>query len=318
MRRIFFIFFALAALAGAVLALIGRLIARRENVDWRDAALPGKIADIDGVGIHYIDKGHGPAVVLVHGFGGHTFSFRHTISALATDHRVVAVDLMGFGYSERPANADYSLTAQATRVLRLMDALGIDSAVALGHSMGGEVVMRMAALSPERVEKLILVASVSSDRLPSLPATPLLKPFLPALARLTSHLLLRRSVYDRTFITLEMREGYLAPMRIRGSRDGLYQMLRDGRKDKKVDFSRITQPVLLLSAAAEKIVPGFALARIRSRLPQAEVVVIENAGHLLLEEQPDACNAAILNFLTPHVDAPETETEAIDGGRVPA
>jgi len=315
MRRIFFLFF---ALAGAVLALIARLIARRENVDWRDASPPGQIADIDGVGIHYIDQGHGPAVVLVHGFGGHTFSFRHAIPALASDHRVVAVDLMGFGYSERPANADYSLTAQATRVLRLMDALGIDSAVALGHSMGGEVVMRMAALAPKRVEKLILVASVSGDRLPSLPPTPLLKPFLPALGRLTGRLMLRRSVYDRTFITPEMREGYLAPMRIRGSRDGLYQMLRDGRKDKKIDFSRITQPVLLVWAAAEKVVPGFALARLQKRLPQAEVVVIESAGHLLLEEQPDACNAAIGNFLTPHAGSPEVQPAPIDGGRVPA
>ena len=56
MRRIFLVFFALAALVGAVLALIGRLIARRENVNWRDASLPGQIADVDGAGIHYLER----------------------------------------------------------------------------------------------------------------------------------------------------------------------------------------------------------------------------------------------------------------------
>ena len=297
MRRIFLVFFALAALVGAVLALIGRLIARRENVNWRDASLPGQIADVDGAGIHYLERGSGPAIVLIHGFGGHTFSFRHIVPALAVDHRVVAVDLMGFGYSERPANADYSLTAQAHRVLKLMDILGIERAAALGHSMGGEVVMRMASIAPERVGRLILAASVSGDRPPTLPTTPLIKPLLPAMVRLTSRLMLRRSVYDRSFITPEIREGYAAPTRIRGSVDGLYQMLRDGRKDKKIDFSRITQPVLVLWAAGEKLVPGWGLGRIQKRLPQAEVVVVSEAGHLLLEERPEECNAAVRRFL---------------------
>ena len=318
MRRLLFPFLAFVAAVAGVIALISRLIRRREAIDWRDASVPGRIAEIDGAGIHYLDEGSGAAVILIHGFGGHTFSFRHTIPALARDYRVIAVDLMGFGYSERPANADYSLTAHATRVLRLMDHLGIDRAAAVGHSMGGEVLMRMASMAPDRIARLVLAGSVSGDRLPSLPVTPLIKPFLPATARLTSHLTRRRSVYDPSHFTPEVREAYLAPMRVKGSVNGLYQILRDGRNDGKIDYSPITQPVLVLWAAGEKIVPKVALRKIREHLPQSEVVTIDNAGHLLLEEQPDVCNAAIRRFLT----TPSAEKEAVpvkvDEGAVPA
>ena len=318
MRLVLAVLFALSAVVSAVLAGISRLIRRRETIDWRDAAILGRIAEIDGVGIHYIEQGKGPAVLLIHGFGGHTFSFRHTIPALARDYRVIAVDLMGFGYSERPANADYSLTAHATRVLHLMDHLGIDRATAVGHSMGGEVAMRMASMAPDRVVRLVLAGSVSGDRLPSLPVTPLAKPFLPAMTRFTSLITLRRSVHDPSHFTPEVREAYLAPMRLKGSINGLYQILHDGRSDKKIDYSRITQPVLVLWADEEKIVPRVALRKIQQHLPQSEVVTIDNAGHLLLEEQPDACNAVIRRFLA----APPTEADAVpvtlDEGAVPA
>jgi pimeloyl-ACP methyl ester carboxylesterase len=309
MRLLLIGFFAVIALVAAVIAAISRVISRREKIEWRDADLPGNVSEIDGVGIHYTDQGSGPPVVLVHGFGGHTFSFRHTIPDLASEYRVVAVDLLGFGYSERAESADYSLTAQANRVLRLMDRLGIERAAVLGHSMGGEVAMRMAAMEPERVERLVLAASVSGDRIPTLPPTPLIKPFLPAFARLTSRVMLRRAVAHPAYLTPEVREGYLAPMRIKGSMDGLYQIIRDGRQDEKIDFSRITQPVLVLWGEKEKLVPGVALRRIQERLPQAEVVYVEDAGHLLLEEQPDSSNAAIRGFLA---SSPERERPGVD------
>jgi pimeloyl-ACP methyl ester carboxylesterase len=312
-------FFAFIALVSAALAVISRLIARRETIDWRDAQVAGKIAEIDGVGLHYVDRGSGPAVLLIHGFGGHTFSFRYTIPALEREYRVIAVDLMGFGFSERPADADYSLAAHAERVLRLMDHLGIEKAAAVGHSMGGEVVMRMASIAPDRIARLVLAGSVSGDRVPTLPTTPLVKPFLPAMARLVSRLTLKRSVDDPSFITQEMKEGYLAPMRIKGSMDGLYQILRDGRGDGKIDFTRITQPVLILWADNERIVPGVALSRLQKRFPSAGVVIIEDAGHLLLEEQPEACNQAILEFFAaPSRPVQETAAVAVDEGVVHA
>jgi pimeloyl-ACP methyl ester carboxylesterase len=133
---------AIAAVGGAIATVVALrwLRRRREDLDWRSARPPGEIVEVDGVPLHYIERGAGSkAAVLIHGFLGHTFSFRHLIPELANDHRVVAVDLKGFGYSSRPKKSDYSLTEQARLVTRLMDKLGIDWASVVGHSLGASV-----------------------------------------------------------------------------------------------------------------------------------------------------------------------------------
>lgn len=285
---------ALAAV-GSVLTLRW-LLRSEETVDWHDAIRDRTVAYIDGAGVHYIEAGEGPAVMLIHGFGGHTFSYRHTIPALAKHYRVVALDLKGFGYSERPKDSDYSLSAQAGLVLGLMDHLGIQKASLVGHSMGGEIVMRVASSHPDRVEKLVLAASVSGERFPTLPPVPLIKPFMSALGRLTARFLLKRGFYDRTKLTDEVREGYRQPKRVRGFNDGIYRMMRDMRHDPPIAYERITHPVLIMWARAEKL-PGLILTRLQKHLPHAEVRYVEKAGHLLLEEQPGVCNQMILRFL---------------------
>jgi pimeloyl-ACP methyl ester carboxylesterase len=289
------------AFVGALLALV-RLLRPREPTRWEDADKPGRVTEVeepDGgtVGIHHVEQGSGPPVVLIHGFGGHTYTFRYLAPDLSKDHRVVALDLKGFGYSERPAHGDYSLGAQAALVTGLMDQLGIEKASLVGHSMGGAVAMKVASVHPERVARLVLAASVSGDSPPMAPAW-LVRPFLPVLARLVSRRLLRMSVYDASTITDEMREAYTRPMAIKGSMRGLYQMLRDARKGAPIDYSRLDQPTLLLNAARERVVPAWMSQRIQRGLPHAEVVTVQRAGHLLLEEQPEACSAAIRDFLT--------------------
>jgi pimeloyl-ACP methyl ester carboxylesterase len=293
MRRVII---AVTAIGSALLAL-SRLVRRREDIDWRDAEVPGRIATIDGVGIHYIERGNGPPIVLIHGFGGHTFSFRYLIPDLATDHRVVALDLKGFGYSERPPKSDYSLGEQARLVVGLMDALGIERAALIGHSMGGEVAMRVAVGWPERVERLVLAASISGERFPSLPLLPIIKPFLRLFARLFGRRVYKRMFYDRQLATADVLDAYRAPSRIRGSSDISYAVMRDVRRDKTVDFKRIKQAVLILWASHDRIVPRWVLGRLRRRLPEAEVVKVVRAGHLLLEERPDECSASIRRFL---------------------
>ena len=299
---------AIAAVGGAVAAVASFrwLTRRREDIDWRTVKPPGQIIDVDGVPMHYIERGTGPAVVLIHGFLGHTYDFRHLIPELAKDHRVVAVDLKGFGYSGRPKKSDYSLTEQARLVTRLMDKLAIDRASIVGHSMGGEVVMRMAAAWPERVDRIVLAASVSGDRIPMPPVTPLIKPILWLFARIFGRRIFRRQFYDPRKATKEALEAYRRPLRTKGTGDAIYQLLRDGQREKRVDHSRITQPVLILWASHERILPRWVLSRLRKHFPRAEVVTIDRAGHLLLEEQPEASNAAIRRFLTGAPTAPET------------
>lgn len=297
MQRLLITMSALIAALIAVLLAVSRFLARRECVAWEDASKPGKVIDVKGVPIHYLDEGSGPAVVLIHGFGGHTFSYRHQIATLSRDHRVVALDLLGYGYSGRTVDADYSLTAQASRVLGLMDALGIEQAALVGHSMGGAVAMRVAEESTDRVDRLALVASVSGDAAPRFRGFGVIRPLLPLLSHIAKDRILRASFSDHSKITAEIRDAYIAPMRISGSMDGLRRIMADAQRDEPIKYERITQPTLILWGEDERLLPGFTLDRLRQRLPHAEVVTVLAAGHLLLEEQPEACSRVLREFL---------------------
>lgn len=308
-----------AATIGAIVAFLTSLrwlVRRRETTSWSDANRPGEVVIVDGVGVHYVEKGRrdAPAIVMVHGFGGHTFSFRHQIAAFSSQYRVVAIDLKGFGYTERQAGGDYSLTGQAQLLLGTMDALGIERAVLVGHSMGGEVVMRAAAMAPDRVEKLILVASVPGDRLPTLPRIGFMRPVAMAATRLLSISAWRRMFYDRSKLDLTaIRNAYLAPLRIEGTEDALWDMYADARRDKPIAYKRITAPVLILWAEKERVLPfaSRSLKLLRKHFPNAEVVTVPETGHLVLEENPAAANAAIRRFLGAG-EAPTPDGETVD------
>lgn len=312
------VWIALAAIVVAVIAIWRFLLGRREELDWHDVSKPGRLIEVDGETLHYIDEGSGPAIVLIHGFGGHTYSYRSLIPDLARDHRVVALDLLGFGYSQRISGADHSHEAQASRVVRLMDSLGIAAASLVGHSMGGEIAMRVAASNPRRVDRLVLAASVSGDRIPALPPTPLMRPFLRALSRLFGKRMLRRSFYDPSRVTEEVWQAYHRPATIRGSMDGLYKIMKDTRHDPPVQYSRITAPVLLMSAEHERIIPIWMSRRLREHFPSAEHVVISDAGHVLIEECPDESIAVLRRFLASELESQVAQHVSVDSVAGPA
>ncbi|MEX0750458.1 MAG: alpha/beta hydrolase [Dehalococcoidia bacterium] len=298
--------FALAGIAaGAALLRRGGL---REDLEWQELEKPGHIIDIDGYGVHIVEQGVGRAIVFIHGFGGQTFQYRHQLPYFARNHRVIAVDLKGFGYSERDANAGLSHTDQVAMLHSLLERLGIDHAVIVGHSMGGAVAQRFAAGHPAMVDALVLVAAMPADRRPRrapLPAFALL-PVLPLLARVAASRLLKYGFHDAANLTQEVREEYLRPARIKGSMYGLTKMMQDARSDLAVDLSRVTMPILLLYGAHDPVAPLSMAQQIRARIPRARLTVIERAAHLLLEERPDECNRAIGHFLRESVPAATT------------
>ena len=155
----------IAALVGSVLAalnLLARYAAgKREDLDLATAGAPGLFIDIDGRRVHHVEAGKGEPVLLIHGWNGSTFDMRYTIPELAQHYRVIAPDLLGYGYSARPADGDYSLRGQAEFIGRVMDQLGVARTTVLGHSMGGAIAMQFALLHPDRVDRLVLVDSAT-------------------------------------------------------------------------------------------------------------------------------------------------------------
>ena len=319
--RKFTVLLAAIAAATVVAAVPARKFFRsREDTAWRDAERPGRIVSVDGVGLHYVEQappvgGDAPTIVMIHGFGGNTFSYRHQIVDLAQDYRCVAIDLKGFGYSERPDGGDYSLTAQARLVLGAMDALGIDKATLIGQSMGGEVVMRLAGMAPDRVERMILAASVPGKRMPIVPRLSFMRRLIDPIAKLVAESSWRRLFYDRSRPDLaQIRAEYEKPARIYGTSRTVWEMWEGIRHDERIDFAALRQPVLILWAEKERILPlpGRSLRWLQAQLPQAITEHIPASGHMLLEEQPVIVNRAIRRFLdgVPAEDAASVDAAA--------
>ena len=118
-------------------------------------------SELDGYRMRYLRGGSGPPLLLLHGLLGYSFSWRFALPALAEKATVYAVDMPGAGFSDRPANPTGGFRAHAERLLRFLDNVGVESCDLLGTSHGGAIAMRAAALAPERVRSLILVAPVN-------------------------------------------------------------------------------------------------------------------------------------------------------------
>jgi len=123
----------------------------------------GATADANGIKTNYLEAGAGDPVVLIHGSGPGVTSYanwRLVLPALAENFRVLAPDMVGFGFSERPANTEYGIQTWADQVVGLMDTLELLKAHLVGNSFGGAIALRIAAQHPDRVGKLVLMGSM--------------------------------------------------------------------------------------------------------------------------------------------------------------
>src|SRR5258705_5519646 len=150
----------------------GKLLTRPRDVDWEKNrevvfhAEHSRFAEVDGVSVHYQEAGEkeAPALVLIHGFASSTLVWSKVFLKLAeVGFRVIVPDLLGYGYSGKPRNGEYTIEAQARLIVGLLDRLGLDRACVVGSSYGGAIAAACALDYPERVDKLILVGAVSNN-----------------------------------------------------------------------------------------------------------------------------------------------------------
>jgi len=309
-----------ALIALVLLVVVGAHLVPLPASPDRDAAdlLPAgaRLLDVAGEAVPVMGAGEsaGPAVLLVHGFGGSTFSWRLTVPALAAaGYRAVALDLANFGLSEKRWEADTSHPAQARRVLAVMDALGIEEATLVGHSMGGNVILHVAMLAPERVRALILVdaaavrAGQGSSPGGGLASAALQVPPLRQVARQTVRRvvdddrlveMLSSAYADPGFVSPEIAEGYLAQIQTRDWDLALLAVVRDsGRNALPAELGTLDLPVQVIWGAQDPWIPLAAGEALRNGIPGARLDVIEEAGHLPFEEQPEAFMTRLLRFL---------------------
>ncbi len=256
---------------------------------------------VAGRPVHYVAEGWGPALVLVHGLLGWSFSWRRNIGAFSKHFRVYALDLPGCGLS---GPGLLSAGEAAAFIAGFIAAVGETRAHLLGTSLGGLSALRCAAAHPEMVDRLVLVAPVNpfSDygrggiRLGRTVAGEILLAAAQlAGPRLAGYLLRRRYYAHPERVTPETIEGYARPLARRGLPSQLRRVFRAWDVALPEPFPRI--PMLLVWGERDRQVPaesGRALARALG----ARLEVIPGCAHLVYEEEPEAFNRAVLRFLT--------------------
>jgi pimeloyl-ACP methyl ester carboxylesterase len=256
----------------------------------------------------------GDPIVLIHGVGGWAENWRAVMAPLAaTGRRVIALDLPGFGESERPSRVRYFGPDDAfypAFVLAAMDELGIARAHVSGNSMGGAVAFMTAVTGPERVSSLVLIAPGGLGRdIPfSLRACTL--PGFGLLARLphrsdAAHDVLRTCFHDANRITPELYDEAIRygdpsfPEFIRALAAGVgIRGVRRSVRDAWISRApRYGGPVLIIWGREDRVLPVSHLDELRGVLPRAEVHVIERCGHIAMAERPDEFLRVTVPFL---------------------
>jgi pimeloyl-ACP methyl ester carboxylesterase len=258
--------------------------------------------------VHVEQAGEGEPVVLIHGFGASTYSWRKVMPALAAAHRVVAIDLNGFGYTQRPTNrASYTRESQAQLVLGTMDALGIDRAHIVGHSYGGGITLYLAQRHPERFRTMVLVDSsaptYSDDRRSRAAGLRPLDAFFVRTLVLRPNAVrkgLLRSFYDDSLVTPELVRAYLDRLAVEGVSFAFYGLTAPAPPGEPVELEKIEVPALVIWGAHDVLIAPEAGRRAAARLPHSEFVLFANSGHLPMEEEPEAFLRAVLPFLERH------------------
>jgi pimeloyl-ACP methyl ester carboxylesterase len=269
----------------------------------------GKFVTVDNKKIHYLEQGEGKPLILIHGFLYHSVMWKKNIDDLSKKFKVYALDLWGWGYSERLKDRKYSFEGYAKQIIGFMDALNIPRASLIGQSMGGGISVYGAAHFPERVDKLILidpaVIPYPVTTVGRIYQVPYVGEFLNALP---GNALLKKNIQDIWFHDPQkVTDGYVEevarPLTIKGSLDGMMVVLRNVLKEPYVekeaqDLARLSKPILIIHGREDKAVPVDRSEKLKELWKGSQLVIFEKAGHSPQEEYPEKFNTLAVEFLS--------------------
>jgi pimeloyl-ACP methyl ester carboxylesterase len=273
---------------------------------WAQRYAEGRLVELEGRRTHYIQKGEGPPLILLHGFFYDTFLWARNIDALSRHFTVYAYDLWGCGYSTRePLDYGYALYAEQLRLF--MDAMGIPLAALMGQSMGAGTAIRFSLDHFERVDKLVLVSAAGMPN-----PLPIMARFLnlPIIGEFFVNLktdairkfaLKDLFLYDKSRVTDDYFERVTCSQKITGSIEAGLGIQRAEFFDKLEDeIRRLGEkalPTLLVWGRYDKAVPLRCGEQMQRLLMGSRLHVLEDAGHVSNDEKHEHFNAVALEFL---------------------
>lgn len=293
----------------------------------------GQFIDVNGASLYVIDKGEmtQPAVLLLHGFGGSTYSWRYTIDPLVeAGYRVVAFDRPPYGLADKNPEIDYSTTNYVELTAGLMDALAIESAVLVGHSAGGGVIAQFVLTYPERVDALVFVAGAvrvpdmvepTSDPDGNSRGGSVFAPVFDVASRLDPNSpfaqiavrqfvnkdllagIARANYYDPNKVTDEEIAGYTQVLDVDGWEGAFLRLftMRDEGATMAVDWSglkSVAAPTLIVWGVNDPVVPLYVGEALNAYMEGSTFITYDQVGHLPMEEHIAPFNADLINWLT--------------------
>ena len=264
----------------------------------------GEYVDVNGVKVFYREAGSGRDMILIHGFGSNTVTWEKVMPPLAQKFHLYAIDVLGFGLTERPLESQYySYDSYVKQVKGFMDVKGIESAILAGNSMGGAISLHCALEYPEQVDKLILIDSGGYPlKLPiflSILKTPIIGDIAELFqARWVYEFNLKDAYYVESPLSDKWVDYYYAPFTVENSSYGPQQFLRSGNIGKGIDgeIEKISQPTLIIWGENDSWIPLDHAHRFNRDIKGSRLVIIPECGLVPEEERPDEVVKAILDF----------------------
>lgn len=263
------------------------------------------------VKLYYSEEGKGAPLLLIHGFGASTFTWRFVAPELAKDHRVIAVDLKGFGQSDKPFDGRYSVYDQAELLAQLIEDKDLRDLTLVGHSFGGGVALLLALEANRRLDgritRLVLLDSIAFPqnipvffRLLDMPLVSqigvrMVPPSVQA------RVALQIAYFDDSKIDPEEIELYAAPLKTAAGKHAIIhsarQIVPEDIAELSERYKTIELPTLILWCDHDRIVPLEVGIKLRRTLPNSTLRLVEECGHMPQEEQPASTLALIKGFI---------------------
>lgn len=244
-----------------------------------------------------------PPIILIHGVLASMHTFHKLIPILTKHYSVIAIDLPGFGKSEKSSSFIYSYQNYAQLVIQCIDYFKLDKVNIVGHSMGGQIALNVALQKPDKIDHLILLAS--SGYLPKAKTWLTYATYLP-FSHLAAKFFLRHEtvlanlqtvLYDHSYITEEIINEYERPLKEKNFYKALVRLLRYREGDlSREQLHHISKPVLIIWGEEDQVLSPEIGERLAKDLPHATFMSYSKTGHLLTEEKPQEIGEEIINF----------------------
>lgn len=301
----------------ALIVIVPLFIKPKQTVNITD---PRQLADQDSqfleiqqIRVHYKRMGTGkPELILIHGFGSNLCTWQKVMQDLSEKMTVIAYDWIGFGLTTRPVKGSwsidnpYSTRGQTDLLIGLMDLLGIDKAILVGHSAGAIIATQAALQHRDRFAGLIIVDPMLKGlRIPTVARILMnsrwmdgIGPLIVRQLALSGSRIIRSAWHDPSQIPPETFASYSKPLQICGWDYGLWEYIKAEKSNILAKVGQFKLPVMIITGSDDRIVPSRNSVELYRWIPGAEIEIISDSGHVPQEEQPSHFTRVVSAFIS--------------------